>query len=89
MADLQMRLRKLVITPQGGPPILLLEVEILDPRGAAEPITFQIPGICVAALVPRLQAVLAEHPALCGQAGRVVEQLDWSASVDAEKARYN
>lgn len=88
MADLKLLLRKLIVTPVVGPKVLFVEIEISHPQ-SNQTITFQIPGICVAALLPHLQALQQEYPELCGSAGKVVGEVNWSGTVDPEKARYN
>lgn len=86
MADAQLRLRKLVVTPQGGRPFLLVEGEITLPTGV---LAFQIPGQVVASLVVHLAEIQQQHPELCGVVGRVTDRLDWEGRVDPAKVEQN
>ena len=87
MADLTMTLRKLVVTPQGGAPFLLVEVEV---RADGKVISgFQIPGSIVASLAERLAAIRDQHPELAGRVGVVKDRVDWEAGVDPGKVSWN
>lgn len=87
MANAQLRLRKLIITPRGESPILLVEVDIDYPDGTKT--HAQFPGSTVATLATHLTAIQAEHPELCGVQGTVKDRLDWSGVVEPGKVNRN
>lgn len=86
MADARLHLRKLVITPRGGRPFLLVEVEVTFAEGVSQ---FRIPGACLATLVEHLTQIRDQHPELCGTVGRVTERVDWQGGVDPRKVGEN
>lgn len=80
-------IRRVIVTPEEGPSILLLELDI-DCQGCGQT-QGTIHGHHLATLHKVLGEIIAEHPGLCGEVGTVKDVTSFQSVVDPQKVSLN
>lgn len=81
------KIRTLLITPDGGAPFLVVEVEI-DCAVCGQH-QHRFAGHHLASLAASFAKIVEDHPGLVGKLGRTTERVQWEAGVDPGKVSSN